>query len=221
MLDYNRGKYAYEVVGVTRGISYYGLRSRPKPEVFIPHAQNAYLPMNVVVRTSVEPSQLINAVKDELRAIDPAQPAHNVMTMEQFISRSLQADRFSMWLLGLLSALAVLLAATGVYGVMSFGVNERTHEFGVRMAMGAQATDLVRLVLKQGLRLALPGVATGLVGAFALTRLMKSLLFDVSATDPVTFLTITLLLTVVALLACYLPARRAARVDPIIALRCE
>ncbi|MEK6299737.1 MAG: ABC transporter permease [Acidobacteriota bacterium] len=221
MIDYTRGKYAYEVVGVTRGISYYGLRSRPQPEVFIPHAQNAYLPMNVVVRTAVEPGLLINVVKDELRALDPAQPAHNVVTMEQFIARSLSADRFSMWLLGLLSALALVLAATGVYGVMSFGVNERTHEFGVRLAMGAKASDLVRLVLKQGLKLALPGVAIGLVGALALTRLMKNLLFDVSATDPATFLTITLLLTLVALLACYLPARRAARVDPIIALRSE
>ncbi len=221
MIDYNRGKYLYEVVGVTRGVSYYGLRSRPRPELFIPHAQNAYLPMNVVIRTANDPLQLIKTVKDELSAIDPAQPAHNLATMEQFIDRSLAPDRFSMRLLGLLSALALILAATGVYGVMSYAVNQRAHEFGLRMAMGAQAADVARLVLKQGLRLALTGVAVGVAGALALTQLMKNLLFGVSATDPLTFTVIALLLTVVALLACWIPARRATKVDPIVALKYE
>lgn len=221
MIDYNRGKYLYEVVGVTRGVSYYGLRSRPQPELFIPHAQNAYLPMNIVVRTGPYPTQLIKVVKDELRAIDPAQPAHNLVTMEQFIARSLAPDRFSMRLLGLLSALALILAATGVYGVMSYSVNQRMREFGVRMAMGAQAVDVTRLVLKQGLNLTLIGVAVGVAAALALTRLMKTMLFGVSAHDPATFVTIILALAVVALLACYLPARRAARIDPMVALRSE
>jgi len=221
MVDYNRGKYAYEVVGVTRGISYYGLRSRPRPELFIPHAQNAYLPMNVVVRTATDPAQLVNAVKDALRALDPKQPAHNLVTMEQFIARSLAPDRFAMWLLGLLSTLALLLTATGVYGVMSYAVNQRTREFGVRMAMGAQTGDVARLALKQGIELTLLGVMLGVAGALALTRLMKNLLFGVSAADPATFMTIALLLTLVAMLACYVPARRAARVDPLVALRHE
>jgi putative ABC transport system permease protein len=221
ILDYNRGKYAYEVVGVTRGISYYGLRSRPQPEVFIPHAQNAYLPMNVVVRTAVEPGELIKSVKDELRALDPAQPAHNLMTMEQFINRSLAPDRFSMWLLWLLSALALLLAVTGVYGVMSYAVSQRRYEFGVRMALGATSADVKQIVLKQGLKLSLLGVGIGVAGALAATRLIKSLLFDVSPTDPITFFAVTLILLLAALGACLPPAYRASRVDPLESLRGE
>ncbi len=221
VIDYNRGNYAYEVVGVTRGISYYGLRSRPRPEVFIPHAQNAYLPMNVVIRTTTDPAQLTQAVKDELRALDPAQPAHNLATMEQLLARSLAPDRFSTWLLALLSMLALLLAATGIYGVMSYVVNQRKHEFGIRLALGAQSADLLRLILQQGLRLTLTGLTLGVLGALALTRLLKGLLFGVSAADPATYLGVALLLAAVALLACYLPARRAMRVDPLVALRHE
>ncbi|MGH9835700.1 MAG: ABC transporter permease [Blastocatellia bacterium] len=221
MIDYNRGKYAYEVVGVTRGVSYYGLRSRPQPELFIPHAQNAYLPMNVVVRTAADPAQLINAAKGELRALDPKQPAHNLVTMEQFIARSLAPDRFATWLLGLLSALALLLAATGVYGVMSYAVNQRTREFGVRLALGARRGDVLKLIVRQGMTLAIAGIGIGLVAALALTRLMKGLLFGVSATDPLTFAGVALLLTLIALLACLIPARRAAKVDPLTALRRE
>ena len=221
MIDYNRGKYAYEVVGVTRGVSYYGLRSRPQPELFLPHAQNAYLPMNVVVRTATDPAQLINAVKGELRALDPKQPAHNLVTMEQFIARSLAPDRFATWLLGLLSTLALLLAATGVYGVRSYAVNQRTREFGVRLALGARRGEVLKLIVRQGMTLAIAGVGIGLVAALALTRLMKGLLFGVSATDPLTFAGVALLLTLIALLACFIPARRATKVDPMTALRRE
>ena len=219
MIDYNRGKYPYEVVGVTGGVSYYGLRSRPQPELFIPHAQNPYLPMNVVIRANADPTQLIKVVKDHLRSLDPAQPAHNLATMEQFIDRSLAQDRFLMRLLGLFSILALVLATIGIYGVMSYAVNQRAYEFGVRMAIGAQSADVARMVLKQSLKLTLTGVAIGLAGSLALTRLIKSLLHDVSATDPATFVTAALLLTIAALLAAYIPARRAANVDPMIALR--
>ncbi len=219
MLDYNRGKYSYEVVGVTRGISYYGLRSRPQPELFIPHAQNPYLPMNVVIRASADPEHLIKVVKDQLRSLDPAQPAHNVATMEQFIEGSLAQDRLLMWTLGLFSTLALVLATMGIYGVMSYAVNQRSHEFGVRMAIGAQTADLTRMVLKQSLKLTLTGVAIGLAGSLALTRLIKSLLYEVSVTDSTTYLTTSLLLTTAALLASYFPARRAANADPMIAMR--
>jgi putative ABC transport system permease protein len=219
MLDYNRGKYAYEVIGVTRDIRYYGLRSVPQPEVFIPHAQNPYLPMNLVVRTTTPPAQLINAIKAEVRALDPTQPVHNVVTMEQLLGRSLAPERFSMSLLSLLAALAMVLAATGIYGVMSYLVTQRVPEIGVRMALGATARDVLQLVLGQGLRLLVAGLALGLLTALLVMRWLARLLFDVSATDPLTFVTISMLLTTVAIVACWLPARRATKVDPLIALR--
>ncbi len=221
MLDYNRGKYTYEVIGVTRGIRYYGLKSAPRPEVFIPHAQNAYLPMNVVVRTATAPSQLINAVKAEVRALDSTQPVRNITTMEQLLARSLAPERFAMTLLGVLAAIALVLAATGIYGLMSFIVNQRTHEIGVRMALGAQINDILKLVLGQGMRLVALGVALGLVASLGLTRLIAKLLFSVSATDPLTFAASIGLLTAMAVLACWVPARRATKVDPISSLRNE
>jgi len=221
MIDYNRGKYAYEVVGVTRGVSYYGLRSRPQPELFIPHAQNAYLPMNIVVRTTTEPAQLINAVKGELRALDPKQPAHNLVTMEQFIARSLAPDRFATWLLGLLSTLALLLAATGVYGVMSYAVNQRAREFAIRTALGAQARDIRRLVLTYALRLWLVGSALGLMAAWPVGRALQSQLYGVGSIDAVALAAALSLLLVTALLAGLIPARRAGRVDPAVTLRGE
>ncbi len=221
MIDYRGGKYPYEVIGVTRDISYYGLKSRPRPEVFIPHAQNAYLPMNIVIRTTADPAQMIQPVKNELARLDPAQPGHHFLTMDELVSRSISADSFLMRLLGLLSLLALVLAATGIYGVMSYTVAQRTHEIGVRMALGARKRDVLKLAVGRGMALTLIGVALGLGAALALTRLMKGLLFGVSATDPLTFAAIALLLTFVTLPACYLPARRAARVDPMVALRHE
>jgi putative ABC transport system permease protein len=199
MIDYNRGKYAYEVVGVTRGVSYYGLRSRPQPELFIPHAQNAYLPMNVVVCTTTDPAQLINAVKGELLALDPKQPAHNLVTMEQFIARSLAPDRFATWLLGLLSALALLLAATGVYGVMSYALNQRAREFAIRTALGAQARDIRRLALTHVLRLWLAGSALGLMAAWPVGRALQSQLYGVGGADAVSLLAALSFLLVTAL----------------------
>jgi len=221
MLDYTRGKYAYEVVGVTRDIRYYGLKSQPQAEVFIPHAQNTYLPMNVVVRTAADPLQLVSAVRRVALGLDAAQPVSQVNTMERLIRRSIAPDRFALALLGLLALLALLLANVGIYGVLSYTVAARRHEIGVRMALGATSRAVLWLALRQGMRLALMGIAIGLLSAYAITRLMETMLFGVSATDPLTFIGGALLLALVAWLACYLPARRATKVDPLVALRHE
>ena len=221
MLDYNRGKYGYEVVGVISSVKYYGLKAEPRAEVFIPHAQNAYLPMNLVVRTTSDPNRLVESVKAQVREMDPTQPVSNMRTMDTLISRSVATDRFSMWLLGLLASLALALAATGLFSLLSYLVSQRTHEIGVRMALGAQRRDIFQLVLGQGALLLAAGLAIGLVASFICTRLFSSLLFGVSATDPLTFMITPALLSLAALFACYLPARRATKVDPLVALRSE
>ncbi len=221
MLDYNRGKYGYEVVGVTSGVKYYGLKADPRSEVFIPHAQNAYLPMNLVVRTTSDPNQLVESVRAQVREMDPTQPVSNLRTMDTLISRSVATDRFSMWLLGLLASLALALAATGLFSLLSYLVSQRTHEIGIRMALGAQRRDIFQLILGQGALLLGAGVAIGLVASFICTRLFTSLLFGVSATDPLTFLLTPALLSLAALFACYIPARRATKVDPLVALRSD
>src|SRR5829696_3248146 len=208
MLDYNRGKYAYEVVGVTDSVRYYGLKADHRPEVFIPHAQNAYLPMNLVVRTTSDPNRLVESIKAQVRAVDPTQPVSNIKTMETLISRSVSADRFSMWLLGLLASLALALATTGLFSLLSYLVSQRTHEIGVRMALGAQRRDIFQLVLGQGATLLVAGIAIGLVASFICTRLFSSSLFGVSATDPFIFILTPALLSLAAFLACYVPARR-------------
>jgi putative ABC transport system permease protein len=220
-LDYLGGKYPYEVVGVTRDIRYYGLKSQPQPEVFIPHAQNPYLPMNVVVRTAADPLQLTGAAQQVAREMDATQPVSQITTMEHLIRRSVAPDRFALALLGLLALLALLLANVGIYSALSYTVAARTREIGVRLALGATSRDVLRLALGQGMRLALMGIALGLLSAWALTRLMQPLLFGVSATDPLTLSVGALSLSLVAWLASYLPARRATKVDPLVALRHE
>lgn len=221
LLDYNRGKYAYEVVGVTSGIRYYGLKAEPRPEVFIPHAQNAYLPMNLVVRTASDPNRLVESIKAQVREVDPTQAVSNIRTMETLVSRSVATDRFSMWLLGLLASLALALAATGLFSLLSYFVSQRTHEIGVRMALGARHSDIFRLVLGQGALLLAAGLAIGLGVSFICVRLFSSLLFEISPTDPLTFIITPAVLSLAALLACYIPARRATRVDPLVALRSD
>jgi ABC-type antimicrobial peptide transport system permease subunit len=153
--------------------------------------------------------------------VDKDQTINDVRTMDEIVTRSLSARRFNLWLLGAFAALALALASVGIYGVISYAVSQRTREIGVRIALGAQPRDILRLVIKQGLVLTLSGIAIGLVAAFALTRWLESLLFGVSKTDPLTFASVALLLTLVALLACFIPAQRAAKVDPMVALRGE
>ncbi|HEX8140381.1 MAG TPA: ABC transporter permease [Pyrinomonadaceae bacterium] len=211
------------IVGIAGDVRHARMEEPPFPGAYTPYAQDreSWSRMSLVIRSTGDPSALAAAVRREVMAIDPAQPISNIQTMEQVMAASVTRPRFTMLLLGLLASVALALAVVGIYGLMSYSITERTHELGIRMALGAQASDVLRLVLGQGLRLILIGIALGLAGAFALTRLMASLLYGVSTIDPVTFVVVSLLLTVVALLACYLPARRATKVDPMEALRYE
>jgi putative ABC transport system permease protein len=156
-----------------------------------------------------------------VQAIDPDQPIAAIKTMQQWMETSVAAPRYRTTLLGLFAVVALVLASTGIYGVMSYSVTQRTHEIGVRMALGARRLDVLKLVVRQGMGLVVIGVALGLVGAFALTRVMASLLFGVTAKDPVTFVAVAALLALIAFIACYIPARRATKVDPLVALRYE
>src|SRR5499426_3710095 len=219
------------IVGVIGDTKHFGLGAAASPMMYIPASQSPdnltlmmrrYLSVKFVVRTTVDPLLAGEAVREQMRALDATLPVTELRTMEQVVSSSVAMERFNMTLLGLFAALGLSLAAVGIYGVMSYTVAQRTPEIGVRMAIGAQAGDILKLlVIRQGLKLILIGAGLGLLGALGLTRLMKSLLFGVSATDPLTFGSISLLLTVVALLACWIPARRATKVDPMVALRCE
>jgi putative ABC transport system permease protein len=210
-----------EIVGVVGRIKHKGLDAEYKGQIFYPLAQGRTSGMHLVARTTTDPLSLVSAVRGVIRNVDPEQTVYRVMTMEQVVADAVARPRLTMLLLGLLAALALSLAVVGVYGVMSYAVAQRTQEIGIRMALGAKAGDVLKLIIRQGMKLVLIGIGIGLMGALALTRLMTNLLFGVGATDPVTFIVIALLLTTVALLACWIPARRATKVDPMIALRCE
>ncbi|HEU5459963.1 MAG TPA: FtsX-like permease family protein, partial [Pyrinomonadaceae bacterium] len=216
----------YEIVGIVGNVKHRGLDLQDHPELYIPALQPLFAPGNVpalylAVRTANDPMQVASIVRSEVAAIDRDQPIASLMTMDQRIADSIAPRRFNMFLFGLFAALALLLAAIGIYGIMAFSVAQRTHEIGVRMALGASTRDVLRLILSNGFRLALIGIVVGLAIAFAATRLLATLLYDVSTTDPTIFLIDALLLAGAALLACYIPARRATKVDPMIALRYE
>jgi putative ABC transport system permease protein len=221
VLDYNRGVYAYEVVGVVNDSRYYGPRTEPRPEVFIPHAQNPYPALNVVVRTRTEPGGVARIAELAARDIDATQPVYRVTTMEELLSASMATDRLAAVLLGGFGAAALLVAALGVYGVLSILVAERTREMGLRVALGAARRDILTRLIGQGMMLVLVGMTLGGVGALLLSRLLGGLLYGVSPTDPATFSMVAAVLALVALVACYLPARRATRIDPTMALRFE
>jgi putative ABC transport system permease protein len=212
---------AVEIIGIVGDVRQMGLESDPRPELFVPHLQNPYGSMTYVVRTAADPLTLLPAVKQEIWAVNKYLPFSSTSTIEQLVSRSLGERRFNLLLLGSFALIALALAAVGIYGLISFSTRQRTHEIGTRMALGARPSDILKLVVGQGSVLVLAGVAIGLVGALAITRVMSGLLFGVSATDPLTFAVIALLLIAVALVACYLPARRATKVDPLVALRYE
>ncbi len=210
-----------EVVGVVKHTMHEGLDGGMRPQIYIPVAQRTFGFMAFVVRTAGEPLASLNAVRAAVRTVDAALPVARVNTMDDLIDASAGPRRFAMALIGGFSLLALVLASIGLYGVTSFVVTQRTRELGVRAALGARAQDLLTLVLGQGMRLALLGIAVGLVASWAVTRVMQSMLFNTSAQDPTTFVTVPLLLAAIALMASWLPARRAARLDPVEALREE
>ena len=209
------------VVGVVGRIKQYTLDSDSRIAFYLPQTQHATRAMNVVVRSGVDPAALTSAVKQEIHGLDGDLPLYNVRTMTQRVNESLARRRFSMLLLVLFAGLALVLATIGIYGVMAYLVSQGTREIGIRMALGATPVGILSLVVRKGMILALSGVAVGLAGAFAFTRLMQSLLFGVDAADPFTFVMISGLLTLIALIASYIPAQRAARIDPAVSLRYE
>lgn len=207
------------IVGIVKDIPHRGLESKAEPDWYLPYLRQPRRDVFLMVRSTGDPANLATAVRSQIPAIDQDQPVTGIKTMNEVIASTTAPRRFNTLLLAIFAAVALTLAAVGIYSVISYSVAQRTQEIGIRLALGAQASDVIRLVVKQGMTLALLGIAAGIVGAIAAARTMTSLLYDLKATDPMTFLAISLLLAVVALMACYLPARRAAKVDPITALR--
>ena len=209
-----------QVVGVVKDVKH-ELTLAMTTDYYQPHAQEPWSSMVLVARTSIEPQALAPEIRQQVWSIDKDQPVFAVRTMEEVRASSVSLYSFSSVSLGIFAAIALLLAAMGIYGVMSYAVTQRTQEIGIRMALGARAANVMSLVVRNGMTLALIGVVAGLAGAFGLTRLLASLLVGISPTDVLTFTSVTLGLLVVALLACYIPARRATKVDPLVALRYE
>jgi predicted permease len=210
-----------EIIGVVGDVHQLGLDTTPEPTVYWPHPELVMSGMTILVRSSNDPLAALSTIRNQLQQMDPELPMAAVATMDQLLADSLSRSRFTMLLLGIFAVVALVLAAVGIYGLIAYSVTQRTQELGIRIALGAERRDVLRLVFVQGMRLTLLGVAIGVLGAFALSRLLGSLLFGVSATDPLTFAGVACLLVVVALLACFFPARRATRVDPMVALRYE
>lgn len=213
---------AGRIIGVVADVKHRSLEEEAVPTIYVSYLQESTFPiMNYVIRTRLEPELLSETVRRELQSIDPNQVVFNVRALPEFLSDSMAPRRFSMALVTIFALIAVCLAGAGIYGVMAFIVAERTHEMGIRLAIGARQKDLMMLVLGWGARMAVAGCATGLLAALAVTRVTRSLLYNTSATDPVTFAALALLMVTVALIACYFPARRAMKTDPLVALRCE
>jgi putative ABC transport system permease protein len=209
------------VIGVVGDAKHYWLEEAPRPQLYGAYSQDPGTFATLLIRTTVEPLSLSEQVRRAVWKVDSDQPMWKIQTVESLVNRSLADRKFLLALMSVFAGLALLLTTIGLYGVISYLVNQRTQEIGIRMALGAQMSQIMRMVLKQGMLLVGAGVVLGLVAAWLVTRLMTKLLYQVSATDPVTFASIAVLLIVVAVLACYLPARRATKVDPLVALRYE
>jgi putative ABC transport system permease protein len=217
---FNNGPEVYrEIIGIVGDVKLFGLDREVYPQTYEPHTQEPFSFMTLVVRAAGDPTGLGESVRREVLQLDKEQPVFRIETLDQLITNSTGQLRFSMMLFAVFAAAAIALASVGLYGVMSYAVTQRTHEVGIRMALGAQRRDVLGLILRQGLWLTLSGIAIGLIAAWAATRLLINMLYGVSATDPLTFAGVSFLLIGVALLACYLPARRATKVDPLVALR--
>ncbi len=225
-----------KIVGVVKHVKHYGPSEEGRVELFRPFNQFAIAPdspllrgqplnyprsMSLAVRANADPVALTNSIRGAVREIDPDLPVSFVQTMNEIVAQTISPQKFATWMLGLFASVALLLAALGIYGVMAYSVTQRTHEIGIRMALGAKRADVLRMILGQGMRLTLIGVGIGIVGAFGVTRALSTMLFGVKATDPITYGGVAVLLAGVALLSCLLPARRATKVDPMIALRYE
>lgn len=209
-----------EIVGVVGNVKHRGLNVEAEPEAYEPHAQLTF-DMTILVKTETDPRAIINAVQSELRAMDKDLPAYSIKTLDEYLAASVARPRFNTLLLTIFAGLALILTAVGLYGVMSYSVTQRKHEIGIRMALGASQQKVLGMVVRRGMTLTVIGIGTGLIGALFLTRLLASLLFGVGVTDPATFVAISVILAGVALGACFVPALRATKVDPMIALRCE
>nr|MBA2502036.1 ABC transporter permease [Pyrinomonadaceae bacterium] len=215
-------KFAREIIGIVGDVKSSRLDAETNSQIYVPYAQDAtWGGLSLAVRTKGEPETLAAGVRDAVRAIDKNLPAYDIKTMDTVLSASVANNRLVVLLFGVFAMFALLLASIGIYGVIAYSVAQRTHEIGIRIALGAQTSDVLRLVVGQGMRLVVVGVGLGLIGAFVVTRLLVSLLYSVSATDPLVYAGVAVLLTIIALLACYIPARRATKVDPMVALRYE
>jgi putative ABC transport system permease protein len=214
-------KEIHEIIGVVADVKNDDLDEAPDPAAYLPYSQNPYLTMNVVIRVTQDPTGMVAAVRSEVSTLEPGLPVSNVKTVNQMIYERVSPKRLMTYILAVFALCALLLASVGIYGVMSYSVSQRTQEIGIRMALGARATDVLKLVVSNGMKLTVIGVAIGLAGAFGLTRLLANLLFHVTPTDSLTFAGVAASLIAVALLASYIPARRATKVDPLVALRDE
>jgi putative ABC transport system permease protein len=210
-----------EIVGVVGDVKGNGLDAAVGPMIYWPYQQFGQIFNRMVVRTDGDPLRFVSAVKSQIWSVDKDQPVSRIQTMDQILSDSVARRRLSVVLLGVFAWIALLLAAAGIYGVVAYSVTQRTREIGIRVALGAERVDVMRLIILQAAKLALAGELIGFLVTLGLTRLMASLLFGIGAADPLTFVGVALLLTSVAFAACYIPARRAMRVDPMVALRYE
>jgi putative ABC transport system permease protein len=217
----DRGVLWREIIGVVGDVRHASLSQESGNEVYVAHTHASSSTASVVARTMGDPHSIIAAAREVVRALDQNLPIYAVKTLEEYVASSVAQARFNMLLLGVFACVALALTAVGLYGVMAYSVTQRTHEIGVRMALGARAGDVLKLVVVRGMGLALAGVVLGVAASLALTGVMKSFLFGVSATDPLTFVLIGSLLAVVSFAACYIPARRATKVDPMVAIRYE
>jgi putative ABC transport system permease protein len=217
----SRDKVQREIVGVVGDVKFGGLNAANAEEMYLPMAQAPWATMTLLVRSEESPQPLVSAVRAKISETDPNLPVSGIMSMDDVVSTSVAQPRLTMQFAGIFAGCALLLAAIGIYGVMAYTVSARKQELGIRVALGARPADILRLVVGQGMRMTLIGVALGVVVSLALTRLLASLLFGVRASDPLVFGVAAIVLVGVAFLACYLPARRATRVDPIIVLRYE